>query len=266
MSRVIVCILIIFLLFPKVGITDRKGILIGEIVLILFGPILAITVGSKDRFKVSSTLLLFWVLCICLMLLSSVIGGLKYQIIPFLSFFYFSRIVLFATIFFLIRYISNRYDQDYIVKYIFIWPFIFHFIITIGIVIHYFLTHNPSLNQIMWGYDVGIRQLPLSGLTIDPSSEYFLIAKRGSHNIIASWAILILLIAITYPGRIKYRRWLLLITTITPFLSMSRAKSTTGTVPGIRAGARTAAGDPRGESTLRRPARHKHPSLGALET
>ena len=139
-----------------------------------------------------------------------------------MSFFYFSRIILFVAIFFLIRYVSALYGQDYIVKYIFIWPFVIHFIISFGIVFHYFLTHSPSLSYIMWGYDVGIRMLPISGLTIDPGSEYFLIAKRGSHNILASWSVLILLLGITYEGKIKYRKWLLLIATLTPFLAMSR--------------------------------------------
>jgi len=221
-SRISIFIFFTFLLFPKIPVTREQGILIGEALLSTLGLLSVLLIRKKKYFRVTGNIILLVSFYLFFILISSVINGITHSIFPTLSFFYFTRVIIFVFIYFLVRFLCNKYNDKFLIENLIIAPFLIHFIINLIIVSHYYITQNPSISWMVWGYEVGLRMIPISALTFDWNSPYFLVPKSGSGNILSSWSIFILLLTLTYPEKLRWRRSIIIISTIVPFFAMSR--------------------------------------------
>ena len=188
-----------FLVFPKILISGHWGILIGEIVSIFF---LLAYLGSYRRISVSPLIVNYYGFVFYYVLLSSIITAFHFVFFPAHSILYFVRlIILFALFLWSKAYYQKVKSDRQLVEQVYNKPFLVHFTIGLMIMIAYYSTHSPSANEIMWGYEVGLRMIPLAGLIIDFDSFFFLKAISGSGNLLSGWALAILIVNFNLEGQ-----------------------------------------------------------------
>lgn len=208
-----------FLLFPKILVWGHWGVLIGEIVLTLY----LISYFTKREFiKINSGVLAYYAFTGYFVLLSSLVAGFFFSYIPIHAIFYFTRLVLYLALFlWAVEYSNKINSEELILRKVFNRPFSIHFIISFLIMIVYYSTHSPTTHEILWVFQVGIRMIPLAGLVIDFDSFMFLKALSGSANLLAGWALAILILNFNTEKR-KERAQIVVLAIATVLLSVSR--------------------------------------------
>lgn len=208
-----------FLLFPKILITGHWGILIGEIILTIY---LAAYFFSKNVIRVNSPWVVYYAFITYFILLTSLIAGVAFSYVPQHAILYYVRLTLYAGVFLWAIEFYKKINSDYeLVAKVFNRPFVIHFIICLVIMVLYYGTHSPSRSDILWGYEVGLRMIPLSGLVIDFDSFMFLKAISGSGNLLSGWALAILILNFNL-GKNKTRTRMTLIAVSAVLLTISR--------------------------------------------
>ncbi|MEP2670040.1 MAG: O-antigen ligase family protein [Cyclobacteriaceae bacterium] len=209
-----------FLLFPKILITGHWGILIGEIFLISYLAFSAVTNKKAGR---STIVPVYFSFIAYYVFISSILASVGWGIIPTHAIFYMIRILLYLGVFIWAYDYSRRVscENAYIVKKVFNSQFIFHFFVCLLIMVVYYVNNHPSANKIMWGYEVGLRMIPLAGLIIDFNSFFFLKAISGSGNLLSTWALAIMVLNHNL-GTVKSKRLIFIICVLTVLLTVSR--------------------------------------------
>lgn len=218
MNKVYKFILISFLLLPKIPLSPSAGIMLGEILLFACSAIILILKPKVVVFKpiVLSLLVFFTWFILC----SSLINALLFNVIPMGALSYFIKILNYFMIFVVAYqyYLSNGYEKA---RKVFFSAYIWHYVIAMSIVFVYYATHNPSVGDILWNYETGLRAIPLAGLTISPENFAGLTpVGGGSSNLFVSWSLAFaLLILLTNH---KHKLLLIFLTFLVPLAGMSR--------------------------------------------
>lgn len=104
---------------------------------------------------------------------------------------------------------------------VFISAYLMHYIIAMGIVVIYYVTHRPSVGDILWNYETGLRAIPLAGLSISPSHFAGLATiGGGSSNLFVSWSLAFALVVLLTEN--KRRGFYLFLSFLVPLAGMSR--------------------------------------------
>lgn len=211
-----------FLLFPKIQLGGEDaysgfGILIGEIVLIFY-LIRFLVFHRRILLNVPLAILIFFLFYF--IFLSSLLNWPFADVFPLMSGIYFFRILLYVSIFI---FCSNYTEIDHklLGNRFFITPFFLQCLGGTLIVVAYYLTHEPTMGEILWEYDTGLRLIPFAGLSINREAFFFLMPiGGGSANLLASWALGVLIQA--DQSKSERINFVILIVLLTVALSMSR--------------------------------------------
>jgi hypothetical protein len=208
-----------FLVFPKILISGHWGILIGEIVSLFF--FLAF-LCRRRKISTSPQILGYYGFVTYYVLGSSVIAALHFGFFPAHSVLYFARLLLLFTLFlWSFEYYQKTESDSKVIELVYNRPFIVHFIICLVIMLAYYSTHSPTANEIMWGYEVGLRMIPLAGLVIDFDSFFLLKAISGSGNLLSGWALAILIVNLNREGG-RINRTVVMVAVMSVLLTVSR--------------------------------------------
>jgi len=213
-------ILFFFLLLPKIALNKQTGLMLGE--LLLFAGSASILALSGGRLKFKPLILILLAFFTWFLPLSSLLNGLIYGMAPLSPMVYYIKILNYFFLFFIAYKCYEQLGFHKSLK-LFISAFIIHYIIAMGIVIAFYITHKPSIGDIMWNYETGIRAIPIAGLAIDPSSFAGLTPiGGGSSNLFVSWALAFAVLLAVIPTKIKYKNLFLFLCFLVPFAGMSR--------------------------------------------
>jgi hypothetical protein len=186
-----------FLVFPKIQLGGEDtysgfGILIGEIFLILYAFRFLL---FHRRILLNTPLVVLMVFLAYFIFLSSLLNWPFAEIFPVMSGAYYLRILLYVSLF-VFAFNYSETDTNLIVQRFYVTPFLIQCVGGTIIVVTYYLTHNPSIGDVLWGYDTGLRLIPFAGLSFNPDAFFFLMPiGGGSANLLASWALAVLIIA-----------------------------------------------------------------------
>ncbi len=209
-----------FLVFPKIQFLNHWGILIGELALLLY--LFLYAPFAKEKIKLHSTIVSYYLFVIYFTLVSSSITALIFGFFPTHSILYVSRLILcFGLFVWAYNYYPKIPDNALIVRKVYNKPFYIHFAICIVIMIFYYTQYKPSANLILWGYEVGLRMIPLAGLVIDTDSFFFLKAVSGSGNLLAGWSLALLILNFNLK-KTDRSQWLVVFAILTVLLTISR--------------------------------------------
>jgi hypothetical protein len=212
-----------FLLFPKIqlggGQDDSSfGILIGEIVLSLYCLFLVL---FNSRILVKLPPVILYVFILYFILISSVLQTPLTGMVPVMSALYFFRICIYIGIYVFCYHYNTAASNEQIIQKFFISPYRLQFFLGTLIVVAYYLTHAPTLNEIMWNYNTGLRLIPFGGMAIDKDSFFFLRPiGGGSGNLLCSWSLAILILVDNFD--LKKNRPIIIIVVATVLLTLSR--------------------------------------------
>ena len=214
--------------FPKIAFSENAGVLIGEILLIV-SVLRSAFLSKSSKIHYNLPLIAFIAFIVNYMLISSFIGAISVKIFPSVGIFYFLRIILYVFIF---QYAFKLYQtinnnrivlQNYI-----IFPFILHYIFAISLPIIFQLTHNISINEVVWTTEVGYKLIPIAGMSIDFTEFFFLkVIGGGSGNLFSSWALLFIILIFNAPYKIKYKELYLILAFSVPIIGLSRGGTLT---------------------------------------
>ena len=209
-------------LLPKIPLTENSGILIGELMLLI-----GFIFNFYKPIRLQKELVLYILFVFYLYILSSLTSGLFIGVFPIEALLFFFRFLIFIEIYkFFERKSSHLSYHDLFLKY-FYYPFLFNFFISFMIFIIEFLHKNPSFSEIMWGYEVGFRLIPITGLAINFSSINIIplnVVGGGSANVIFAFTFFNLIFSYYLNYKFKI---VLLISIIYVMLSLSRGSMLT---------------------------------------
>lgn len=211
-------LLILFLLLPKIPVSATTGIMAGELLLFVATFFVLITNHKEIAFK--PLVLLLFTFFTWFVLVSSLINGLVFSSVPISAIVYYIKIVNYFMLFWVAYrlYLNVGFESA---KKVFFNAYLWHYVIAMGIVVFYYATHRPSVGDIMWNYETGLRAIPIAGLTIAPGKFAGLApVGGGSSNLFVSWSLAFVLIAIFTKD--KRRSLFLLLGFLVPLFGMSR--------------------------------------------
>lgn len=187
-----------YLLFPKIPLSPMWGILLGEIFLLFYLPYYLFT---RKKIRVPSLMFVYYAFVIWHIFISSMLSAAIVGFLPTHSSLYIFRMALYVGLFFIAFEQYDRYQLNAdIVKKIYNRPFVIQFWFGALIVAVYYATHSPTTSDIMWVYEVGLRMIPNAALHIDFDSFFFLKAVQGAGNLLAGWALAILILNKNQPS------------------------------------------------------------------
>ena len=211
--------LIIFLFLPKISITESFGLLLGELVLISY----TLRYLLYGYVKVNKIVLPYILFNFCFFIVSSVYVITFYQIFSIISLIYFLRILIYLTIFLYVARLAKHMSEVDIMKRLVVFPILICWSLSFLVFSINFLLKTPSLSDMLWGYEVGLRLIPIFGLTIDQFQPTFLRANSASGVVLCSLMVFSFLITHNVYQLRKYRTLFLVIMIITPVLTLSRS-------------------------------------------
>lgn len=195
------------------------GILFGEAMLVLY---LVSYMLRRKSIHLSSTGTLYYAFTIYFIFVSSVLSALVLWYLPVHSTLYIMRLMLYVALYlWAFEYYVKVNSDSEILDRVYNKPFVVHFIVSLIIMVAYYLTHSPTANEIMWGYEVGLRMIPLAGLIVDFDSFFFLKAISGSGNLLSGWALAILIINLNQ-GVGNFKKTIVILAVLTVLLTVSR--------------------------------------------
>ena len=207
-----------YLIFPKIICGANSGILLGElIILILF---IKFCYKRKINWNVSFVMIILLLFSVYHYIFSNLINSINVSY----GLFWFLYFVKFLLVFFIYIYVKNfntLNSNEMLKKYI-INPFIIITIVSVVIYLIYFFLNKPNAQDILWGYSLGFRLIPVFGVGIDLQKILLKPIGGGSGNLLGTYSIIILIIA---SNKIKSQKKIIIIFTILvalQFLSMSR--------------------------------------------
>ncbi|MDP2562089.1 O-antigen ligase family protein [Psychrobium sp. 1_MG-2023] len=212
-----------FLVFPKLSIGGQSGILIGELFLVLILARSILFQTYKLRMNVEIKLIA------CLAFYYFVLSNFSFYTegIVLGGIIYFCKIFLIILGYGLITPISNQ-PYDNLNKFI-IKPYFILCSISLVIFIAYKIILNPSVGEILWGYSLGARLIPMFGLGLDVINFSLAPIGGGSGNLLGSFS-LITLIVICNAKSIDKRYLLIGAIFLFVFLALSRSSLITLTL------------------------------------
>jgi len=210
------------LILPKIPITSNAGILIGELLLLVTIPF-----NFLRKIRINSEFVVLLLFLTYTYTISSLLSGIFLDIFPLESILFFFRVLIYSELFIFFSNLKvknlNQIYIDYFYK-----PYILNFSLSFIIFLTEFIIKKPSIMDMLWGYQVGFRLIPITGLSLDIFSENILplsVIGGGSANMIFAFSLINLLISF-YLNKAKFHL-VFIIAMIYTFLSMTRGGTLT---------------------------------------
>lgn len=210
MNNPIKIIVFLLLCFPKIKFSENEGILIGEIGLILVLLWKVISVGPIF-FRISKQL--FWLLIFSFFYICFTNIFLNYEL---KSLFPFFRIAIYILA---INSLVRRKETVEDRLKLFVYANATSQITSILIFIYFFLNVKPLVNDIIWGYDLGLKLIPIYGLGLNTNLGLSVVG--GGSGILVSSSSLISTIYVN-KSNIKLKNLFILLNLISVVLAQSR--------------------------------------------
>lgn len=203
-----------FLIFPKLSFNGSSGLLIGEFILFI---VLSYNLIKQYRLIVyTNEVFLLTILAFYWFVVGSLFG--TYQSPPILGWLYFIKISMVLLSSFLVCFDFSC--DDYLHKYI-TKPFFVVSISSFIVYVIYYIGTSPSVGDILWGYALGTRLIPIFGMGINVSNFSLTAIGGASGNLLGSLS-LIALIVVLHEDR--YRLKYFYVAGVVFFVSMSMSR------------------------------------------
>ncbi|MGB9821333.1 MAG: hypothetical protein ACPLVG_08245 [Pseudothermotoga sp.] len=195
--------------------TENEGVLIGEIFLMFL--FIRILLSGKRKLRLTPLFIVFQLFLSYTILISSLLNGILYVIFPWNAILYFLRVLLYTSLYFYFQN-SAAAECKVVLKY-FTWPFIIGSFFSLSIMVVRYLVNPPSPTEVLWGYSLGARNIPIFALALSKDSFLFLRPiGGGAGNLLSTWSLINVIIFENYYSQFKEKKKLERYRTIVWFL------------------------------------------------
>ena len=213
------------MVFPKVAISDKSGILIAEIILIFISisliPTICSRLAQKNTInKVVATFLFFLIFYI---LFGSLVSGAQEGIFPTKASLQALRVTLYASLILLANasFSKNITDDNYyqVLK----WGFMTELLIAGLYFCWAYLVVSPSVGEMLGSYFPGSRMIPMYGLAFGTGGDMPLeVVGGGSGNLLGSHALFICILASFFERKTHWEITLICVSILVMACAQSR--------------------------------------------
>jgi len=217
------------LLYPKLPISEDAGILLGEILLIVF-PMLCLVAPRQFRFSAiySSLFLTFLCFLSIYILFSSLFSYFITAVFPVTSLGTYIRVLLYVQISILVNALCIRDASSTHIYKLILGSYLIHILAAVIYFAYAFHVVQPTLGDILGNASAGNRVIPFYGLTIQTNAGLPLNSfGGGSGNLLASHALFVLILASKFQRNSRLEMGLLLFTIVVLLLAQSRGGTLT---------------------------------------